>query len=305
MVTVAKDAGAITRRSENGPFHSFVHIVNGHPAWTGKVELIEEKLTEPLRWRKPCKVFVNSMSDLFHEALPDEAIDHMFAVMALCPHLTFQVLTKRPKRMMEYLSSDERNMASMMAEDALLQELTGGETMGRRWPLPNVWLGVSVENQETAYERIPLLLQTPAAVRFVSYEPALGPVDFSNFMCDCRISGMCNGRHAGNFPLPRLDQIIVGGESGPGARPFDVAWARSTIEQCKAAEVAVFCKQLGSSPYVTSGAAVDAIAADSRVWPHSKQFPDGEGRIWTRLRDRKGGDMSEWPADLSVREFPK
>lgn len=239
-----------------GPFHGFVTHVNGHAAWTGKVELVEHHLLDPLKWKKPRRVFVNSMSDLFHEALPDEAIDRVFAVMAVATTHTFQVLTKRPKRMLEYISTTR-----MLNVDG---------TLAPPQILPNVWLGVSVEDQKTADERIPLLLQTPAAIRFVSYEPALGPVDFSAH----KIPAL--------FGPNKLHWVIVGGESGPGSRPFDVAWARNTIAQCKAAGVACFVKQLG-------------------------RYPNGDGfpaDFDYRKRDLKGGDWSEWPKDLRVRKFP-
>ena len=139
------------------------------------------------------------------------------------------------------------------------------------WPLPNVWLGVSVENQATADERIPLLLQTPAKKRFISYEPALSAVDFARL-----------------FATLGIDQLIIGGESGPGSRPFDIQWARDTIAQCKAAGVACFVKQLGARPY-------------AMVQPDGYEKPY---RTEPELADRKGGDMAEWPEDLRVREFP-
>jgi protein gp37 len=264
----------------DGPFFGFVHKVNGHPAWTGKVELIESKLEEPLHWKKPCRVFVNSMSDLFHESLSDSAIDRVFAVMALCPHITFQVLTKRAKRMRHWAQGAEmsRNFIS-------------------EWPLPNVWLGVSVENQQRADERIPLLLQTPAAVRFVSYEPALGPVDFDQIPITVvpgffgsplgwHHRGQCH--KAENIPYPKLDWVIVGGESGPNARPFDIQWARQSIAQCKAAGVACFVKQLGSDPW------------ESGDGDHQ---PNAGNRLF--LKNSHGGDPSEWSEDLRVREFPR
>ena len=142
------------------------------------------------------------------------------------------------------------------------------------------WLGVSVEDQATADERIPLLLQTPATVRWVSYEPALAPVDFSPW-----------------FSRAGLDFIVIGGESGPGARPFDLAWARSVIAQCREAGVPVFLKQIGACPFdsdnkwITRGGGVVIPVAS-------------EWSIHERLRDRKGGDPTEWPEDVRVREFP-
>lgn len=205
----------------------FARLMPSGPRWTGKVELIESKLTEPLHWKKPQRVFVNSMSDLFHEALPDEAIDRVFAVMALCPHITFQVLTKRPKRMREWLSriNAEYSIQTSMVPPVKI----------KCWPLPNVWLGVSVEDQATAEARIPLLLQTPAAIRFVSYEPALGPVDWFTFCEQVQKRAI----------LLDIDWLIAGGESGPGARPPHPEWFQQTRDQCQSAGVAFFFKQWG------------------------------------------------------------
>ncbi len=251
----------------DSPFAGFVTKVNGHASWTGKVELVESMLDAPLRWKKPCRIFVNSMSDLFHEALPDEAIDRVFAVMVLCPQHTFQILTKRPERMLKWFSGDrfEGVMTAMRH--------MGIDVAALRWPLPNIWLGVSVEDQATADERIPLLLQTPAPIRFVSYEPALSVIDFRNFLC-----------HTSDYATHKreLDWVIVGGESGPGARPFDIEWASEAIRQCQSAGVAVFVKQIGAKPF------------------HSldREYP----RV--PLGDRKGGDMGEWPIRIRVRQFP-
>lgn len=304
---------------ESGPFAGFVRRVHGRPQWTGRVELVESHLADPLHWRKPRKVFVNSMSDLFHEALPDEAIDRVFAVMALCPQHTFQVLTKRAGRMLQWAKSKPKRTG-----------IAWGDMVGN-WdhPLPNVWLGVSVENQALADERIPQLLQTPAAIRFVSYEPALGPVDFTRIknsaqireffrqmaidtgrdpeqvLRECAIDdtpwknalngdwfdGWDSGEGAAEKQT-KLDWLIVGGESGPGARPFDIRWARDTIAQCKAAGVPCFVKQLGADPFIGIGDQDPAKLQPSRC--------DGPN-----FKDRKGGDWDEWPADLRVREFPE
>ena len=273
------------------PFDGFVRIQTGiGPQWTGKVELVEKHLADPLRWREPRRIFVNSMSDLFHEALPDEAIDRVFAVMALCPQHTFQVLTKRPERMRVWWRIEEEGIS------------VGDRVPSGKWPLPNVWLGVSVEDQKTADERIPLLLQTPAAVRFVSYEPALGPVNFTRWLPRSgRASNPCDVevRHSRGIGCPScdsgLDWIIVGGESGPGARPFDIHWARSTVGQCKAAGVAVFVKQLGSKPMYRSHG-----DNDPRHLFNGLQDLYCNGRALSA----KGGDISEWPHDLRFREMP-
>lgn len=283
------------------PFEGFIQIgKNGKagPHWTGKVDLIASKLEEPLHWRKPVRVFVNSMSDLFHEALDDEAISAVFAVMSQSPQHTFQILTKRPARMLSWFS--RWNVRDGVEESGMTRFDWCHSNTENRWPLPNVWLGVSVENHETANERIPLLLQTPATVRFVSYEPALGPVDFTKWICGCGVDGgpfegMCNGQH-------RLHWIIVGGESGADARPFDIAWARNTVAQCKAGGVACFVKQLG--------ARITGLNLDG---PPYSSPPRREGFLvhWTcranntfGLCDRKGGDPFDWPEDLRVREFP-
>lgn len=219
--------------------NAFAIQTDNGPRWTGKVELIESKLTEPLHWRKPRRVFVNSMSDLFHENLPDESIDKIFAVMEMTPHITYQILTKRAKRQREYVSNRWRRVGSLLKEQ------------GRR-PLDNVWLGVSVENQPTADERIPELLGTPAAVRFVSYEPALAEVD-----CERWMPKRCHGCQSCAFRrdhliAPGLDWIIAGGESGPGARPSNPDWFRTVRDQCQAASVPFFFKQWGEYHPLTS-----------------------------------------------------
>jgi len=210
------------------PFEGFAERKGGEARWTGKVALIEDMLAVPLRWSKPRRIFVNSMSDLFHEHLPDGAIDQVFAMMALCPQHTFQVLTKRPERMRDYLSDQDP------------------------MPLPNVWLGVSAEDQARADERIPLLLETPAAVRFVSCEPLLGPIDLINLdHTGAQRKDQAHGisalwRAAAEIGLrTMLDWVICGGESGPVARPMHPDWARSLRDQCQAAGVPFFFKQWG------------------------------------------------------------
>jgi len=166
-------------------YRGLTKVVNGKPVWTGEVRLWPAALDQPLRWKRPRRIFVNSMSDLFHEGLRDDQIDQVFAVMALASQHTFQVLTKRPERMLSYCAELHERRAVPVS---LALHRVPGERSPRdvgavedainAGPLPNVWLGVSAEDQQRADERIPLLLQTPAAVRFVSYEPALGPIDF-------------------------------------------------------------------------------------------------------------------------------
>ncbi|MFI2632591.1 DUF5131 family protein [Streptomyces collinus] len=227
-------------------------------SWTGKVNLLDDRLTEPLRWKKPRKVFVNSLSDLFHAEVPDKFIAHVFAVMALTPRHTYQVLTKRHARMRSLLSSRE---FVALVDDHREQLQPGCGDFA--WPLPNVWLGVSVENQKWADIRIPALLETPAAVRFLSCEPLLGPID----LCGPIVPG--RGRPKLTYWLdgrpgwgpeqtddrgrvfqrlavgPRLDWVIVGGESGPKARAMHPDWARTIRDQCAHSGVPFFFKQWG------------------------------------------------------------
>ena len=202
------------------------------------VTLHPDRLEEPLHWRKPRRVFVCSMSDLFHEDVRPEFIHQVFETMMEASKHTFQILTKRPEKMQWFI-------------DAWSQ--------WRMWPLPNIWLGVSAENQEQADTRIPWLLQTPAAVRFVSVEPMLGGVKLFGW----------NSLTWGKIPPSAfLHWVIIGGESGPGARPMEIAWARSLVGQCKAAGVPCFMKQLG-------------------------------GRV------DKRSDPALWSEDLRVREYPR
>lgn len=264
----------------------------------------EDRLLEPLRWKKPARVFVNSMSDLFHEDVPDAFIDQVFAVMALCPDLTFQVLTKRPERMRDYLSAQDRQ-ARVAGEacDMVLIDGAPPRELSIQWPLPNVWLGVSCENQEQADKRIPLLVETSAAVRFVSCEPMLGPIDLEPYL-------LRPFRAAPNVTpdVPRIDWVIVGGESGPQARSCDVAWIRSIVRQCKAAGVPAFVKQLGSHVIDRNDAGFEGDPGDN--WTAETRYEDLTPQGWQgdpvriRLRDRKGGDPFEWPEDLRVRQWP-
>lgn len=236
------------------------------------------------------RIFVNSMSDLFHEGVPDAYIDQVFAAMALAPEHTFQVLTKRADRMRSYMCNPRRHADIVEAMDMPVW-LPPGRRFPRvpeNWPMPNVWLGVSVENQHFADERIPLLLQTPAAVRFISAEPLLGPVNLTGDPDPCRTwlrSGfsVARGLLTDNWQPP-LDWVIVGGESGPKARAMNVEWAREIVDQCKAAGLAVFVKQLGAKPF--------------------EPYSDGTPFVELHLTSRKGGDMAEWPEDLRVRQMP-
>lgn len=242
------------------------------------VQCHDGRLEQPLRWRKPRRVFVNSMSDLFHPDVPTEFIARVFEVMARCPQHVFQVLTKRPERMCRLLPLIRYYHSTR---------------------LDHIWLGVSVEDQATADARIPLLLQTPATVRFVSCEPLLGPIRFKQQNPD--------GFWPPNAPQPDvawlrhkdwpddfqywttgLQWVIVGGESGAKARRCNVTWIRSIVQQCQAAGTPCFVKQLGAQPY-------EQYAINGGVFTDPMVRP--------RLKSRKGNDPSEWPEDLRVREM--
>jgi protein gp37 len=212
-----------------------------------EIFLDEKTLLAPLRWKKPRRIFVNSMSDTFAKFVKDEWIDGMFAVMALCPQHVFQVLTKRAARMLEYLGEETRLDAQVRwirnaieIAKARLIELKDG-----KFPLPNVWLGISAEDQQRADERIPLLLDTPAAVRFVSLEPLLGPIVLRQDQQEGFTIDWLRGCHGTEPPIPSLDWVIVGGESGPHARPMHPDWVRGLRDQCKAVGVPFFFKQVG------------------------------------------------------------
>jgi len=242
--------------------------------WNGNGRLADHKLAEPLSWRDPSTVFVNSMSDLFYEAFTNEQIAAVFGVMAACPQHTFQVLTKRAERMRQWFQWVERipgTARSLCLATAARMVTDLDEAFWSRkfheidatWPLPNVWLGVSVENQEAAYDRIGHLLMTPAAIRFLSIEPMIGPVDLLPWFdptgaCDCPpeqryCQPVCmkdaEWRGAATEPGdecpsdPRIDWAIVGCESGPGARPCDVEWIRAVRDDCATYGTAFFLKQ--------------------------------------------------------------
>ena len=270
---------AATRLKHHPRYEGLATIENGKARWTGEVRLNHDVLEQPLRWRKPRRVFVASMSDLFHKDVSFDYIGLVLNIIHKTPQHIYQLLTKRAERMRQAM----------------------GYYSGRYGILPNVWLGVSVENQAAADERIPWLLQTPAAVRFVSVEPCLSEIDLSRWLgtcmyCDrhgwvsvkhwttmktcglCMEEFNCAASAATNLrrEISHLDWIICGGESGPGARPMPTGAASSIIQQCKTAGVPVFMKQLGS------------------VW--AKRLG---------LKSAKGSDMLEWPwDDLKVREYP-
>lgn len=300
--------------------------------FTGKIAFDEKALLAPLKWKKPRRVFVNSMSDLFHPAVPDWIVDRVWAVMALADRHTYQVLTKRPERMHGYL----RNLESIAADHATrtvegcftptqvlnMRMLAGtrlpggilGQAFNAEWPLPNVWLGTSVEDQQRADERIPSLLEAPAAVRFLSCEPLLGPVNLcsvnrSDGWSIDALAGVYSRQHDEGIDHPgaieehdggpRVDWVIIGGESGSRARQCNLAWVRSIVEQCQGAGVSVFVKQLGSNPMLHTEQSLSINQPGFKMHFESLEID----RTYS-FRDKKGGDMAEWPEDLRVRQFP-
>ena len=253
-------AGRIEAMGNQPRYDGTTRKVNGHSVWTGKLALAPEAtLLAPLRRHKPTTYFVNSMGDLFHEDCPDAWIDRVFAVMALCPRHTFQVLTKRAQRMRDYFEfTSPVRRYDYVEQQAyrLLRDIHGDPGVGmatrafealRFWPIPNVWLGVSTERQREADARIPLLLRTPAAIRFISAEPLLGPIDLTNIRPRDRYE--LNALTGFDFDQgglrERIDWVIAGGESGPGARPMHPEWPRRLRDQCAAAGTAFFFKQWG------------------------------------------------------------
>lgn len=229
-------------------YEGTVRMANGFPVWTGRVNLLLDRLEVPLRRRKPTTYFVDSMSDLFHPNVPDDFIDRVFAVMALCPQHRFIVLTKRVERMATCINAD---MPQRVAELAMLYRFTRNfdsdyefdarDADLEHWPLPNVILGASASDQATLDSAATHLLRPPAACRVLSIEPLLGPVDLDTIpgAALAAIEGKESGGAMG------IHWLIVGGESGPGARPMHPDWARSVRDQCRAAGVPFFFKQWG------------------------------------------------------------
>jgi len=257
-------------------FGTTIKPIKGRPHWTGKMNVAPDSvLVQPLTWRKPARIFVNSMSDLFHEAVPDSFIDRVFAVMAVAPQHDFLILTKRAARMRRYMTAMGTPTRIALAVRELPQVGPKPMVFSMGWPLPNVWPGVSVEDQLRANERIPELLATPAAVRWVSGEPLLGPIELRSLEAPSKVwpgdhhlgpgtecarqldalSGATGwvGNRLTALELedleeprrPKLDWVVVGGESGPKARPMHPDWVRTIIRDCKASGTPLFFKQWG------------------------------------------------------------
>jgi protein gp37 len=278
----------------------------------GDVELFldENMLTQPLRWKKPRKVFVGSMTDLFGRFVSDEWLHKIFAVMALTPQHTYQVLTKRSDRMRDYFQPGREQLHTrwlFAAREALDGTVAGGGSIPDGFPLRNVWLGVSTERQKEADERIPDLLATPAAVRFVSAEPLLGPIDLTRIMrratdddwtyCDNALTGF-RAHKCGGSNGPSLDWVIVGGESGKDARAMHPAWARSIRDQCHATNVAFFFKQWGewapSTPDEAAGnprSGWQALAAHPHVARAVELYPENGAKFVARVGKQAAGRL--------------
>jgi protein gp37 len=310
--------------------------------WTGKVRFVPESLEQPLRWREPRRIFVNSMSDLFHEDLTDEEIATIFAVCVAAHHLrghTFQILTKRAERMARTLKS--QGFWAQVNAEAWEYVAEGTDPDNRRHddaratiddygpenPPPGLWGGVSVEDQERAEERIRWLLESPFVVRFLSCEPLLGPLDLDRPRCDthdrdfvgtceelgeycteCAADGWSGEMSYGHWLGDAEDGIgwvIVGGESGHEARPCAIEWITSIMEQCRERGVPCFVKQMGAV-VVSEGrtAPADMMGRPGELKPEHCA-PNGEVWAWRAgLTDKKGADPEQF-RELRTREFPE
>lgn len=217
----------------------------GQPKYAAGFDVVrchEAALTAPLSWRKPRRIFVNSMADTFHVGVPQAFVDRLFAVMALTSQHTYQILTKRPQRAANYLSAAPLRQTAILAA---MEEIDGETRHELTWPLPNVWIGTSVEDGRVTH-RIDALRRCPAAVRFLSCEPLLGPLP--------------------DLDLTGIGWVIVGGESGAQHRPCDSAWVRGIRDQCVAEAVPLFFKQWGGLTPKSGGRLLDGLE-----W---SQFPD-------------------------------
>lgn len=306
-----------TRLKHHPSRAGLTHETKAGPVWTGEVQFNGQWLNQPLSWQRPRRIFVAAHGDLFHESVPDEWIDRVFAVMALAGRHTFQVLTKRADRMRRYLA--DPNCQFRVADTAMIVgrnlpdnhpgwDCSGwkhppikGCTQPGSWPLPNVWLGVSVEDQARADERIPHLLATPAAVRWISAEPLLGPVDLMQIDVARNLHEIRRTRPHPYDPImrwpllkpfshmqsgyssPGIDWVVAGGESGPGARPMHPDWARSLRNQCETAGVAFYFKQWGA--WLPDRQSANAAAYANAVAGH--RFDDGT--VTSNVGKKAGG----------------
>jgi len=281
-----KMANRICKMDPGSHYRGTVKTVNGKPVWTGQLNRAPKYiLQKPLKRKKPTMYFVNSMSDLFHEDMPKEWIDEVFAVMALCPQHTFQVLTKRAEKMHKYFTNNWQDRWISIegkSEDMGFAPLDfdGFDWLAHKQILPNVWLGVSAENQEQANKRIPDLLNTPAAIRFVSLEPQLERIDLSELNEHQDYRNWLSGEFSyvdqdaidtvfvKHNNANKLDWVIQGCESGPGARYFNLNWARTMRDKCAAAGVPYFLKQsIDENEKLDRSQIIDGVKHDAMPSP--------------------------------------
>ncbi|HSY50412.1 MAG TPA: phage Gp37/Gp68 family protein [Thermoanaerobaculia bacterium] len=315
--------------------------VKDHPYEFGfNPRIVPEKLSEPLKWKTPKRIFVDSMSDLFHEAFPFEYIAQCFSVMSLAEWHTFQILTKRLERAAEFFRwvvkcwPDLEPLHQTVPPDAnVFHRYVDQPAASREWeramrrvedtfaqplPLPNVWIGTSIANQVDADKNVPLLLQIPAAVRFLSVEPLIGPVNLDPALCEvhgnefetdagcseCQANGYLGEMNTGEWLDPLnggISWVIIGGESGPHSRPCHVDWIRSVRDRCRENGVPLFVKQLGRVVHVSHEEDLAEWGADHLTFDDESSAD----HVVVRLSHPKGGDLNEWPADLRIREFPE
>lgn len=258
-------AAEVSGQSKLQKFPQYQGVLTQSGKWNGRINFVPEVLKKLVRMTRPRTIFMPSMSDPFHEAIPDELLDQVFAAIALVPHIQIMMLTKRGERMRSYFESLYTQRLSNAAEKHFSKSLVFNESFCSR-SIPNLMLGVSVENQYWANQRIPLLLETPVSKRFVSIEPMLGAIDLERIVTDF---GDISSFH--NKFGTSIDLVICGGESGKNARTFECDWARSLADQCHSAGVQFHLKQLGQFP-LDKGEPIDA--------------------------GFKGQDVSKWPEDL-------
>ncbi|PJZ51596.1 DUF5131 family protein [Leptospira adleri] len=289
-----------------------------------KVEFKYKKLKDPFSIRKPSKIFVNSMSDLFHKDVPDSFIDRVFGVIALNPQHTFQILTKRSERMLDYMKREFR--ASEIGEAAhtfvemnfqnknvkmppeWMKDNWNGSV---EWPLPNVWLGVSAENQKTANDRIPKLLETPAFIRFISKEPLLEYVNLEEVELEDgtlinSLTGDIYIGYEGEYSRTgnKLDWVVVGGESGPHARPVHPDWICNLRDQCIDADVPFFFKQWGEWIGGASTPLEQSKSEEGRkaMYQRGKFHDWNDGNVSLRCGKKESGAMLD---GVEWKQFPK
>jgi protein gp37 len=276
----------VKRLQANPATPQYAGLLDEHGRWNGQVRFVPEALEKPLRRKKPTRWFVNSMGDLFHPAVENKWLAQVLDVIDACRQHQFIVLTKRPELMRLRLMGYWNDGPDWNHQPAHFCDNT-------QEPLPNLILGVSVSNQAEADASVPHLLATPAAYRVVSHEPALGPVDWKRWWLRGAVGRTAGGQAWIDIDAPigapdaHVDLIITGGESGPNARPCDVGWIRSDVQQCALAGVGCYVKQLGSC---VRGLPLRTV----KLWPPT---------VTDQPRHPKGADMAEWPEDLRVRQW--